>query len=338
MSKIQNVFYSKTEYRVPPVWIMRQAGRYLPEYQITRQKAGGFLNLCYTPTLAAEVTMQPITRFDLDAAIIFSDILVVADGLGIKVHFEENIGPIVQNINSEQELLGLKPCQEKLNKVYEAISLTRSLLSKDKSLIGFSGGPLTIASYIFSDVKKKDKFEKAILHSLGRSELLKKLIYIIAEKTSEHLISQIEAGCDVIQIFESCAGIVVPELFEEYIIEPTKYIINKVREKYPQTPIIGFPRESGFLYEEYIKQTQVNAVSIDYNVPLYKMKELQNIIPVQGNMHPLILFSNKEVIKEEVEKRKSLFGSKSYIFNLGHGILPQTPIQNVEYMLECLRN
>jgi uroporphyrinogen decarboxylase len=324
---------------IPPIWLMRQAGRYLPEYLEVRAKMGNFLDLCYSPKFASEVTLQPIKRFDFDAAIIFSDILVIADSLGIKVDFEENIGPIVENIANEQEISKLKldDQNEKLLKVYEAINLTRASLPQNKSLIGFAGGAWTVASYIFANNDLKDKFEPACLIAFQNPDFVEKLIEIIAEQTASHLINQIDAGCDVVQIFESWAGLLPEAEFERFIIKPTKYITSKVKSKFPNVKIIGFPRASGYLYERYIRETGIDAVSIDQYVPLEQMRKFQNEVVVQGNLSPLVLFSTKEKIKEEVLKIKNALSGKPYIFNLGHGILPKTPIENVEYMIESVR-
>jgi uroporphyrinogen decarboxylase len=323
---------------IPPIWLMRQAGRYLPEYRTVREKMGNFLDLCYSPKAASEVTLQPIRRFDFDAAIIFSDILVIADSLGLAVEFEENTGPVVETLENESELSKLKldDKNEKLLRVYEAISMTRNSLPSNKSLIGFIGGSWTIAAYIFSNNELKDKFEPSLLAAFNTPDFVEKLIAIIAEQSANHLINQIEAGCDVVQIFESWAGLLPEEEFERFIIKPTKYIISKIKAKYPNVPIIGFPRAAGYLYGKYISETGIDAVSIDYNVPLSQMKLFQQDSIVQGNMHPLILFSSKEKIREEVLRIKDNLRGKPYIFNLGHGILPKTPIENVEYMIECV--
>ena len=340
MSKLFLEVLNKKISDIPPIWLMRQAGRYLPEYRAVREKMGDFLDLCYNPKAASEVTLQPIRRFDFDSAIIFSDILVIPHSLGLKVEFQENIGPIVEKLENESQLSKIKidSNNEKLMRVYEAINITKASLPLNKPLIGFVGGPWTIAAYIFSDNRLKDKFEPALLMAFQNPDFIEKVIQIITEQSINHLIGQIEAGCDVVQIFESWAGLLPEEEFEKFVIKPTKYLISKVKARYPNIKIIGFPRASGHLYRQYITQTGIDAVSVDYNVPLDQMKLFQEDCVVQGNLHPLILFSSKNKIREEVLRIKNSLNGKPYIFNLGHGILPKTPIENVQYMIDCVRN
>ena len=336
MSKLVSNILKGQISKIPPIWIMRQAGRYLPEYREVRSNMNGFLDLCYNPKMASKVTLQPIDRFDFDAAIIFSDILVIPHSLGLNLEFKEGEGPVISGFSKISDLK-ITNKNDNLQKIYEAVSETRSKLSSEKSLIGFAGGPWTICCYIFANNKLKDKFEPALIKAFNEPDLLSDVIDIISEQTYTHLVNKIKAGCDVIKIFESWAGLLSEDLFEKFIIKPTKYIISRIKAEYPEIPVIGFPRLSGYLYDRYINETGIDAVSVDYNVPLNEMKRFQEKIPVQGNLHPLLLFSNKDKISKEVRKIKEALDGKPYIFNLGHGILPKTPIENVEHMIKCVR-
>ena len=341
-SKIKNVF-QKESTTTPPIWIMRQAGRYLEEYKKIRKLAGSFLDLCYDPEMASEVTLQPIRRFDFDSAIIFSDILVVPNILGLDVQFQENEGPVVERITEKNDLKKLQLTNDHKNllKVYEAIALTRSRLDKSKSLIGFAGAPWTVATYILEGRGKHQfVFSKKVAYS--DPEFLDELIEIIKNQTIIHLKSQINAGADVIQIFDSWAGVLGEEDFERFVINPTRDIVKEVKAEYPDVPIIGFPRGAGYLYEKYAKETGVNGMSIDQNIPVNIMKNLGKNVVIQGNLDPVILLSDKSVIKKHVDsilnKMKDENGNyKNFIFNLGHGILPETPIENVSFLIDCVR-
>lgn len=323
----------------PPIWIMRQAGRYLPEYKKIREETGSFLDLCYNPEKSAEVTLQPIDRFDLDAAIIFSDILTIPHSLGLDVSFEKNHGPKVEIIDDNEGLSKLKidKDNEKLHKTYEAISLVKSKLHKNKALIGFIGAPWTIATYILEG-KGKHGFEKSRKIAYNNPSFLDNLIDIISEQSISHILGQIKAGADVIQIFDSWAGVLSEVDYERFVINPTIKIIKAVKSYYPDVPIIGFPKGSGYLYESYISKTSVNAIGIDSHIPINKIYDFSKLnIVVQGNLDPVILLSNKNVIKERTELILEKLSNSRFIFNLGHGILPETPIENVEFLIKCVR-
>jgi uroporphyrinogen decarboxylase len=321
----------------PPIWLMRQAGRYLPEYLEVRKSLNSFLDLCYNPKMAAKVTMQPIERFDFDAAIIFSDILVVLDILGLKVDFQENIGPIVEKITSAESLKIDKNLDKSL-KVCEAIGEVKNLLPKNKPLIGFVGGPWTVINYIFADHSKKEKFEPLQRVIFENPDQIDEILKIVTEQTIIHLNNQIKAGVDAIQIFESWSGL-LPEIeFSKYVIEPTKYIIENIKANYPDIPIIGFPKGAGYLYDQYINSLKIDIIGVDQFIPLGIMKQWQNKLVVQGNLNPLVLFASKDKIRAEVERIKDNLSAGPYIFNLGHGILPKTPIENVEYMIKIIRS
>lgn len=336
--KMINIFQNKLSIS-PSIWIMRQAGRYLPEYKEVRNETGSFLDLCYNPSRAAEVTLQPIKRFNLDAAIIFSDILIIPHSLGLEVSFEKDMGPKVEIIDNEAVLTKLKinSDSEKLNKVYEAISLVKAKLDSKKTLIGFVGAPWTVATYILEGKGKHD-FEKSKLIAYKNPNFLQKLIDIITQQTIFHILGQIKAGADVIQIFDSWAGILGEIDYCKFVIKPTINIIKEVKKIYPNVPIIGFPKGSGLMYEEYIKQTGVDGVGLDHTVTLNQMSEFAENIVVQGNLDPVVLLSSKEVIAERAGLILDRMKNKRFIFNLGHGILPNTPIENVEFLVEYVKN
>ncbi|MDF2965657.1 MAG: hemE [Rickettsiaceae bacterium] len=338
--KLLSVLREKKNFSPPPIWLMRQAGRYLPEYREIRKSVQSFLDLCYNPKLAAEVTLQPITRFDFDAAIIFSDILVIADSLSGKVEFIEGKGPQLDIINDETDLRNLKIDHNcaKLANTAETLSLVRSKLQADKTLIGFAGAPWTVAAYMLEGTSKND-FALAKEKCFNKRSMVKKLIEIITEITITYLKSQIKAGADVVQIFDSWAGILGEEEYREFIIEPTQIIVKELKKEFPNTPIIGFPRNSHLLYKDYAIRTGVDGLSLDYNVPLRFAKELQEILPVQGNLDPIILLSNdKKFIEARIKKILDALVDKPFIFNLGHGILPTVPVENVEILVETIRN
>lgn len=329
--------FDGTHHEIPPLWIMRQAGRYLPEYRKIRENMGGFLDLCYSPSNAAEVTLQPINRFGFDAAIIFSDILVIPHSLGLDVHFEQGEGPRVERILESGDLGKLKidPHEEKLHKVYEAIALVKSKLPEDKALIGFVGGAWTVATYILEGKGKHD-FTHSRKIAYSDPKFLHNLIDIITAQTIHHILGQIKAGAEVIQIFDSWAGVLGGQEYEEFIIKPTAKIVREVKKHCPNVPIIGFPRGSGFLYEKYIELTGINGIGVDQTVPVSKMASWGEHIVVQGNMDPVVLLSGKDAIAKKVDEIMAS-RPKKFVFNLGHGILPETPVENVEFFVYYLR-
>jgi|TARA_R110002126_G_scaffold13118_7_gene57321 uroporphyrinogen decarboxylase len=323
----------------PPVWFMRQAGRYLPEYRALRQKAGGFLNMCYTPEYACEVTLQPIRRFGFDAAILFSDILVIPDALGQTVDFVPNKGPMLEPIDFKT--LSLENLHSHLAPVYAAIKLIRSQLDKegfkDTTLIGFAGAPFTVATYMIEGSGTKDfmKFKKFLY---GEPEQFEALINLLVEATAQYLIAQIEAGAEVVQLFESWAGAVGGEAFEKYIIGANQKIIETVKAAYPDIPVIGFPKAAGYYLKDYMHKTGIDALGCDFTLPLAFIRdELQSVMPVQGNLDPGILYAGGEVLDRQVKEILFTLKDKPYIFNLGHGIHKETPIAHVERVLSIIR-
>lgn len=338
MAKFMNVFQGRGSVN-PPIWLMRQAGRYLPEYRETRKKFATFLDLCYTPSFAAEVTLQPITRFDFDAAIIFSDILVIPDGLGQGVSFEEGKGPRLDSLSlsSFEKELSVEGFLKKMSPVYEAIRLTRSQLSLSKALLGFAGAPWTLALYMLEGEGNRDfarAKQEAFLHEQRFSDLLNFLSEII----SLHLIEQGRAGATALQIFDSWAGLCPATHFQQWIVEPTQKIILAVKEACPETPIIGFPKGIGPHLLDYGSQCGVSAVSLDSCTPLsWAVKNLPSNLILQGNLDPLLLVAGGEPLKRAINSLHEQMEERPYIFNLGHGIVPQTPLKNVEMCVEWLR-
>jgi uroporphyrinogen decarboxylase len=336
MTILQKTFQRKNHFI--PIWFMRQAGRYLPEYMEIRANVVDFLELCYDSKKAAAVTMQPIDRFGFDAAIIFSDILVLPHALGWKVEFQKGEGPVLQKFESEKDLKFLnKEFDKKINHIYDTVNRVRSTLDKDKSLIGFAGSPWTVASYMLEGRGKQDfSVSKSFLYK--NPAIAKELINIITDKTIEYLSGQIDAGADVIQLFDSWSGILSGKEYENFVIKPTKKIVDSIKDKYPTVPIIGFPRGSGYLYEDYIAGTNIDGVGVDQFVPIDIMKKWQDNIIVQGNFDPVLLLSNKEIIQQKAHDILSKLDNKNFIFNLGHGILPNTPIENVKVLVDYVRS
>lgn len=336
MTVLQDTFQRKNNN--VPIWFMRQAGRYLPEYMEIRKDSSDFLELCYDSEKAKKVTLQPIDRFDFDAAIIFSDILVLPHALGWKVAFKKGEGPILQKFETDKDLLYINnDFDKKINCIYDTVNKVRLSLDKNKSLIGFAGSPWTVASYMLEGKGKQDfSVSKNFLYN--NKKLALQLIDIITEKTIEYLLGQINAGVDIIQLFDSWAGVLSGEEYEDFVIKPTKKIVSLVKRKYPSLPIIGFPRGSGYLYQEYIDQTDIDAIGVDQFVPINIMKKWQENIIVQGNFDPVLLLGKKEIIEKKANDILTCLDSKNFIFNLGHGILPNTPIENVQFLVNYVRN
>ncbi len=312
---------------------MRQAGRYLPEYRKVRSQQNSFLDLCFNPEKVCEVTLQPIKRFDLDFAIIFSDILVIPYAGGMKVDFIEKKGPILSGEFNNFEVA-------KLQKIYDGISLTRKDLPKNKPLIGFSGGVFTLLTYIITKGKVTGKEDLLIANIKNNKKKYQLLAQKIEKAVIDHLIMQIKSGVNIIKIFDSWAGLVRDDsLFDEFVVGPAVRIRNKLKELYPNIPIMFFPRNIGKKYREFVQKVRPDVITIDYNTDLkWAKSNIADNIILQGNLNPDTLLGSKSEIAASVRKIENTLGKGRYIFNLGHGILPQTPIDNVEYMLEVLRN
>lgn len=320
----------------PPFWFMRQAGRYLPEYREIRKSTKDFLSFCYSPEKAAEVTLQPLRRFDMDAAILFSDILVIPHALGMHVEFREGEGPHLGALDIAK--LDTENVGKFLAPVCETVSRVSKELPEDKALIGFAGAPWTVATYMVEG-KSSREFAKVREMAYRTPDDFKMLMNIIVDATSEYLIAQVKHGADALQLFDSWAGVLPEEEFEKWVIAPTRKIVEKVKASCPEIPIIGFPRGAGILYEHFVKHTGVDAVSIDTTVPLQWAKEvLQPLVTVQGNLDPLLLASDERAAVKQTEKILSILGDGPFIFNLGHGIVPHTPIAHVEAVSNVIRN
>ncbi len=321
----------------PPIWLMRQAGRYLPEYRETRKKAGGFLDLCYTPDLAVEVTLQPIRRFGFDASILFSDILVVPHALGRDLWFEEGRGPMMTPIAPEEvERLSAERLHEHLAPVYETVRRLRAELPDETTLIGFCGAPWTLATYMIAGHGTPDQ-APARLFAYRTPEAMDRLLATLADACAAYLIRQIDAGADCVQIFDSWSGVLDRASFERFCIRPVASIVRQVRARHPYTPIIGFPKGAGANYSGYRDATDVNVLGLDWTVPLGQAKDLQREGAVQGNLDPLRLVAGGRALDEGVDAILAELAGGRLIFNLGHGITPEAPIAHVEAMLKRIR-
>ncbi len=323
----------------PPLWLMRQAGRHLKEYLEIREKAKNFLEFCYTPDLAVEATLQPIRRYGFDAAILFSDILVIPDALGQQVEFVPGTGPKLEAISSFDELekLSKDGLHDHLSPVYEAIGKICCELPEETILIGFAGAPWTIATYVVEGGGSKN-YQKTRKWAYDAPDEFGVLIDILVDATADHLIRQIESGVEVVQLFDSWAGVLPPSQFVKWSIEPAKKIIARIRAKHPDIPIIGFPRGAGLLYQRFVQETGVNAISIDATVPVtWAAKNLQPYCAVQGNLDNLALLTGGPAMEAEVAHILAAFADGPFIFNLGHGILPETPVSHVKKLIELVR-
>lgn len=324
---------------VPPLWMMRQAGRYLPEYREVRAKAGGFLDLCFKPELAAEVTLQPIRRFGFDAAIIFSDILVIPYALGRSVRFEVGEGPRLEPLDDPAKVATLAAQADfgKLTPVFEALRIVRSALDPDVALIGFCGAPWTVATYMVAGQGTPDQ-APARMMAYRHPEAFSKIIDVLVESSIQYLLAQLEAGANALQIFDTWAGVLPPTEFARWSTEPTRRIVEGVRAKVPDAKIIGFPRGAGAQLPGYVETTGVNAVSMDWTAePAFIRERVQSRVAVQGNLDPLVLITGGAALDRAVDNTLANFAQGRFIFNLGHGIQPETPIAHVEQMVKRVR-
>lgn len=324
----------------PPVWLMRQAGRYLPEYRATRAKAGSFLDLCYSPELAAEVTLQPIRRFGFDAAILFADILLVPQALGADLRFEEGEGPRLSTIGSAEDLARLRPAGEidaTLAPVYETVRLVRAALPTEVPLIGFAGAPWTVATYMVAGRGTPDQAPaRALIYRDPAT--FDALVDRITEATTAYLGAQIAAGAQVVKLFDSWAGALPGPLFARYAVEPVRRIVAALRAAHPGVPIIGFPRGAGAFFPSYATATGVDAVALDTAVdPAWAASEVQPGRCVQGNLDPLLLVTGGGALVDTARRLVEAFAGGGHIFNLGHGITPDADPRNVELLLRAIR-
>ena len=321
-----------------PIWIMRQAGRYLPEYREVRAKAGSFLNLCYNPELAAEVTLQPLKRFDLDAAILFSDILVIPDALGQKVRFETGEGPRLDPLTADGiAALDLGRAHEGLAPVIETVSRVKAGLTPEKTLIGFCGSPWTVATYMIAGQGSTDQ-AAARVFALTQPGAFARLVDVLVTASIDYLVAQFEAGADVVQLFESWALNLDEIAFRDWVIEPNRRIVEGVRARVPNAPIIGFPRGAAGNLPAYAKATGVNLLGLDYGTPVSFAEQLPAGLGVQGNLDPLRLLAGGAQMEARAEQIVTAFRNRPHIFNLGHGIVPETPIANLERLIAKVRS
>jgi len=338
MTKFLNVFEEKKE-ASPPLWFMRQAGRYLPEYREVRKNYHQFLDFCYSTQQVVEVTLQPINRFDLDAAILFSDILVIPDALGQRVTFKESKGPLLSSLtlSSFQGALSLDRFLSKLSSVYEAIHLTKTRLHSTKTFLGFAGAPWTLALYMLEGEGTRD-FAKAKKQAFDQEEIFSSFLEFLTQAISLHLIEQVKAGVQAIQLFDTWAGLCPASHFEKWILQPTQKVIKAVKDVFPTLPIIGFPKGVGVQLIPYAEKTGVTGLSLDTSIPLsWATQELPQHVVLQGNLDPLVLVSGGAPLKREIESIHEKMKERPYIFNLGHGILPQTSLKNVEDCVKWVR-
>jgi uroporphyrinogen decarboxylase len=322
----------------PPIWLMRQAGRYLPEYRRLREKAGDFLKLCFTPELAAEATLQPVRRFGFDAAILFSDILVIPYALGQSVQFTGGEGPRLEAIADRAGLARLKAGldHDVLAPIYDAIKLSKADLPQGVALLGFCGAPWTVASYMIAGigtVAQEPARRFAYEDPDGFAELIERLV----DASASYLLRQFEAGVDAVQIFDTWAGVLPPEQLRRWCIDPTRRIVAQVRRELPGAKIIGFPRGAGTSLAAYVQDVAVDAIGLDWTIDPNFARELQSRLPVQGNLDPFVLLVGGAALDRSVDLTLEAFSERPFIFNLGHGILPQTPIAHVERMLARVR-
>jgi uroporphyrinogen decarboxylase len=325
--------------KVPPVWMMRQAGRYLPEYRALREKAGGFLDLCFSPELAAEVTLQPVRRFGFDAAILFSDILVIPHALGREVAFVAGEGPKLDPIENPETIAALpaEADQTILAPVYETVTRVRAALAPEVTLLGFCGAPWTVATYIIAGEGTPDQ-APARVFAYRHPEAFAALIERLVNASIAYLVRQLQAGADAVQIFDTWAGVLPPEEFRRWSMEPTQKIVAGIRRQIPDAKIIGFPRGAGSMLPLYAHHTDVDAVGLDWMIDkTFARYQVQRIKPVQGNLDPLALLAGGDALDRATDAVMESFAEGPFIFNLGHGILPATPIENVERMIKRVR-
>ena len=323
---------------IPPVWLMRQAGRYLPEYRALRVQAKSFLDFCYNPEMAAEVTLQPIRRFHFDAAILFSDILVVPDAMGQTVSFETGHGPRLDPIESPEGIDRLSPFDlDKLSPVFETIDRVKSALPADVAFIGFCGAPWTVASYMIAGRGTPDQ-APARLFAFRHHEAFAKLIDRLVEASVDYLVAQIDAGVEVVQIFDSWAGVLPANEFEAWCARPIARMVALLKEKRPGTPVIAFVRGADAQLPGLTRRLNADGYGLDTALdPKWAVAETASSVCLQGNLDPLALIAGGEALDREVDTILQAFAGRQHIFNLGHGILPQTPVENVERLVARVR-
>ncbi len=320
----------------PPVWIMRQAGRYLPEYRELRARAGSFLDLCLTPAFAAEVTLQPIRRFDFDAAILFSDILIVPKALGQDVRFEEGVGPTLRPLEEVPEFHP-SAFDAAVAPVLETVAMVRRALAREKALIGFCGAPWTVATYMIAGHGTPEQLPARRM-ALHDPERFQRLIDVLVEASARYLIGQVAAGADVVKIFDTWAGVLDDAEFERWAVAPVRAIVERLRAARPGLKVIAFPRGAGARLASYAEKTGVDAVAVDWMTPLGDARALvPESVALQGNLDPLRLVVGGRALDEGIDAVLSAMRGRAHIFNLGHGITPDTPAENVTRLIARVR-
>ncbi len=321
----------------PPVWMMRQAGRYLPEYRELREAKGGFLDLVYDSEAAAEVTLQPLKRFPLDAAILFSDILIVPFALGQNLSFVAGDGPRLTPPLASASLDDLKPFPARLEPIYATVARVREELDPSKTLIGFAGAPWTVATYMVAGQGSREQAEARRLAYQDRGRFAA-IVERIEDVTFDYLSGQISAGAEAVQLFDSWAGSLAPAEFERWVIAPTSRLVERLKARHPGVPVIGFPKGAGGKLGAYARETRVHAIGLDETVdPVWANKELPRRLPVQGNLDPLALLAGGEAMRTATERILDALAGRPHIFNLGHGILKETPIAHVDELMAFLK-
>ena len=321
----------------PPMWLMRQAGRYLPEYRELRAQKGGFLDMAYDPEAAAEITLQPLRRFPFDGAILFSDILVVPHAMGMDLTFVAGEGPRLAPPLSEARIRDLKPAMERLTPIYETVRRVKAQLSPQTTFLGFAGSPWTVATYMIAGQGSREQAEARQLAYLDPAKM-EAILDIVCRITVDYLSGQIEAGVDAVQLFDSWAGSLAPAQFEQLVIRRTAWIVSELKRRHPDTPIIGFPKGAGGKLRAYADETGVDAIGIDETVdPVWAANELPAGLPVLGNLDPLALIAGGEALRSATRGILDAFADRPHIFNLGHGIQQTTPIANVEQLVALVK-
>ena len=321
----------------PPMWLMRQAGRYLPEYRALREEKGSFLDLVYDSDAAAEVTLQPLERFDFDGAILFSDILIVPFAIGQNLTFITRDGPRLTPPLASADLDKLTPFSGRLEPIYETVRKVKSRLADDVALIGFAGSPWTVATYMIAGEGSRDQSESRRL-AYSDPKRLGAIVERIEQVTLDYLAGQIEAGAEAVQLFDSWAGSLAPVQFEQWVIAPTARLVSALKARFPQIRIIGFPKGAGGKLAAYAAETEVDAIGIDETVdPQWADRELPKELPVQGNLDPLALLAGGELMRVAVERILDAFRERPHIFNLGHGILKDTPVDHVTDLVKLVK-
>lgn len=321
-----------------PVWLMRQAGRYLPEYRSLRAQKGGFLALVYDPDAAAEITLQPIRRFGFDGAILFSDILIVPYAMGQDLEFLAGEGPSLSPRLLDASLESLTRVPERLLPIYETVAKVRASLGKDKTLLGFAGSPWTVATYMVAGEGSRDQHQARTM-AYRNPDGFQAIIDAIINVTIEYLAGQVAAGAEAVQLFDSWAGSLAPSEFERWVIAPNRVITAAIKSRFPGIPVIGFPKGAGDKLPAYARETGVDAVGLDETVDSFRAaQDLPDGMPVQGNLDPLLLLAGGDELETQAVRILDCFAGRPHVFNLGHGIDKETPIENVERLLSIIRN